>query len=60
MAKYRIVTDGYAGYEVQIWRWWFPFWVQLGFTNTHSTIERAERYARGNARTVVKYLGDLQ
>lgn len=23
--KYRIITDKYAGYEVQIKRWWFPF-----------------------------------
>lgn len=45
----RIVRDNYAGYEVQVWRWWFPFWLQAwntGPTNTHSTIERAELFAK--------------
>jgi hypothetical protein len=40
----RIVTDLYCGYEVQVWRWWFPFWIQLG-CNTQSTIEAAEARA---------------
>lgn len=43
MTRYRIVRDNYAGYEVQSWRWWFPFWVQ-GTTNTHRTVERAKQY----------------
>ena len=57
MAKYRIVTDNYAGYEVQSWRWWWPFWIQ-GATNTHSTIEAAEEYAKSLAykQHVVKVL----
>jgi hypothetical protein len=42
--KYRIVGDRYLGYECQIWRWYWPFWVQMGFTNTHSSIEDAKRY----------------
>jgi hypothetical protein len=42
--KYRIVSDRYLGYECQIWRWYWPFWVQMGFTNTHSSIEDAKRY----------------
>lgn len=60
MAEYRIVTDAYAGYEVQRrWRW-FPFWIQVG-TNTHSTIEKAEAFAkeRANVRSVVRQLGNL-
>ena len=44
--KYRIVRDNYAGYEVQIKRWYFPFWVQKGYVNTFSTIERARSYAQ--------------
>ena len=28
--KHRVVTDKYAGYEVQIKRWWFPFWIKKG------------------------------
>lgn len=49
-ARYRIVTDRYAGYEVQVWRWWWPFWVMAGFCNTHSTIEQARAFAHQHAR----------
>ncbi len=54
---YRIVRDRYCGYEVQSWRWMWPFWVQAGGTNTHTTIEAARRYAEGHARGVEEYLG---
>lgn len=27
--RYRIVTDCYNGFEVQAWRWWWPFWMQF-------------------------------
>ena len=55
--KIRIVTDEYSGYEVQVWRWWFPIWMQHGFTNTHSTVERAERYAKAiTCKRVVKII----
>lgn len=56
--KYRIVTDDYCGYEVQIKYWWFPFtWWEAGFTNTHSSIERAEAWANAHSgRFVVKEL----
>lgn len=61
--EYRIVTDAYAGYEVQVRRWWFPLWMQVNFTNTHRTPEEAEeyakRYARGLLRAPVQYLGKL-
>ena len=62
MARYRIVRDSYCGYEVQVWRWWFPFWLQCGFVNTHATIEAAEAYARRkvSGRAVVKYLGTFK
>lgn len=50
MKKYRIVADEWAGYEVQIWRLWWPFWVQCGDrgkkANTHPTIQDAENYAK--------------
>lgn len=59
MAEYRIVSDRYAGYEVQKRVWWWPFWRQVGFSNTHSTIERAEAFALGDANRIVKYLGSL-
>jgi hypothetical protein len=47
-AYYRIVRDNYAGYEVQIWRWWWPFWQQVSI-NTHRDMVSAEQYARGHA-----------
>ncbi len=42
--KFRIVSDSYSGYECQIWRIWWPFWVQMGFTNTHRTLEEAKKF----------------
>lgn len=54
--RVRIVRDNYAGYEVQVWRWWFPFWVQAEFTNTHRSVEDAERFAEAYLRPVVKYI----
>ena len=59
MSYYRIVHDKWAGFEVQVWRWWFPFWVQAGFSNTHPTVERAEAYATNHSQKVAKYLGKL-
>lgn len=48
LSRYRIVTDAYAGYEVQKWRWWFPFWVECHsrgyFANTHSSVEKAKKF----------------
>lgn len=44
--RLRIVRDKYAGYEVQVWRWWWPFWTEADFMNTHFSVERAE--ARAN------------
>ena len=44
--QYRIVTDSYAGFEVQKRLWYYPFWFEINdknsFTNTHSSIEKAE------------------
>ena len=36
--KYRIVKDRYLGYEAQRKVWWFPFWVDFGLGNTHSSL----------------------
>ena len=54
--RYRIVRDNYCGYEVQIWRWYWPFWRELGFCNTHTSFEDAERFARHHDNEVVAYL----
>jgi hypothetical protein len=45
---YRVVTDYYLGYEVQVrvkflfWAWW----KQVGFTNTHSSLEKAQKWIK--------------
>lgn len=51
--KFRIVTDRYAGYEVQTKKWWFPFWIMAGGTNTHPSLESAQRYAEKVMNRVV-------
>lgn len=55
--KYRIVTDSYSGYEVQIRYWYSLFWVECGLpggkTNTHKTIEQAERFAKDHSNKFV-------
>lgn len=43
--KYRIVTDRYLGYEVQIKYWWWPFWTELHGVNTYPSVESAARAA---------------
>ena len=58
--EYRVVRDNYCGYEVQIRRWWhWPLWLQVDFSNTHRSVEDAETFAEGHARSPVKYLGRL-
>ena len=49
--KHRIVTDGYAGYEVQFKVWWWPFWMQKGGVNTFHNLEDAKVFARGTVWT---------
>jgi hypothetical protein len=41
LKKYRIVRDTYAGYEVQCFRLYFPFWIQCGI-NTSMSVEQAK------------------
>jgi|LakMenEpi03Aug12_release.lakeMendotaPanAssembly.Ray.scaffolds.fasta_scaffold867282_1 hypothetical protein len=51
--KYRIVKDNCNGYECQVWRLWFPFWVEMNFSNTHTSIEKAKCFIENNSNTVV-------
>jgi len=44
--KWRVVRDRFLGYQVDVKVWWWPFWVQKGWSNTHRTKEIAELYAR--------------
>jgi len=54
--KYRIVTDSYLGYAVEVWRPWWPFWMEIGWGNTFSTEERAEAHIRKSIKKVVRYV----
>lgn len=54
LKKFRIVKDNHLGYECQEWNWYWPFWIQMDFSNTHSTIERAEEFIQ--IGKVVKYV----
>lgn len=53
--KFRIVADTYAGYEVQTWYIWWPFYTQY-HTNTWSTVERTPMYAEYLANKTTIYL----
>ena len=72
MARYRVVTDKFQGFEVQYKVWWWPFWIQCSSMtsniNTHCTVGEAERFALTHAddrkkkkfkAKVVKTLGEL-
>jgi hypothetical protein len=54
--RYRVVRDGYAGYEAQVWRIWLPIWLQIGFTNTSPSIERAVKICEDHAQPVVRHV----
>ena len=53
LRKYRIVRDKYCGYECQVWRLWFPFWVQMNGVNTHISLESAIDYVEKWGKKVV-------
>ena len=47
--KHRIISDDYSGYEVQVKRFIFPFWVQCwdyGPSNTFSSCEDAKNWVK--------------
>ena len=51
--KYRIIRDNYGGFEVQKWRWYFPFWLQLDCVNTNFSVEQAIRRIENDMIVVV-------
>ena len=55
--RYRIVADNYDGYEAQVKYWFFPLlWLEVGLSNTSSSIEGAERVIDIHKNKVVKYV----
>lgn len=51
--KVRIVADMYLGYEVQIKRWYWPFWRMANFSNTFSSVEKATEFANKHIKPFV-------
>jgi hypothetical protein len=51
--KYRIIRDNYGGFEVQKWKWYFPFWLQLDYVNTNLSVEQAIRRIENDMIVVV-------
>lgn len=55
--KFRIVTDDFNGYEVQIKRFWFPFWFecwQTGIVNSFTSVEKAEQWVNNKRPKAIK------
>ena len=44
--QFRIVTDQFLGYEVQVKFWYWPFWQEVGFANTHTSIKCADKFIK--------------
>lgn len=42
--QYRIVTDNFNGFEVQVRFWYWPFWIEAEFINTYSSLDAAKKY----------------
>ena len=41
--RYRIVLDTYSGFEAQYRPWWSPCYLQIGGTNTSSSLADARK-----------------
>jgi len=52
LRKYRIVSDEYCGYQCQVWRLWFPFWVEMNGVNSHISLESAIDYIKNPKKVV--------
>ena len=53
--RYRIIKDNYCGYEVQVWRIWFPIWLQSNYINTHNSLEKAKKHIE-DLRNPIEYV----
>jgi len=42
--RYRIVTDEFNGYGIEVKYWWWPFWED--YPMSFSTLEQAEKEVR--------------
>lgn len=54
---HRIVKDSYFGFEVQIKRWWFPFWIQASQdrrgVNSFTSIDKAKEWIDSGCKNEV-------
>lgn len=44
--KFRIIPDNYNGFECQVKVWWNPYWMEVNFSNSNSSIKEAETFQR--------------
>lgn len=42
--KFRIIYNEYNQYTVQVYKWYFPFWIEAEYGNSFSTIKKAKKY----------------
>ena len=55
--RYRIVKDDHLGFEAQFRYWWMPLYNELDWSNTHHSVDSAERMINNRkSGRVVKYL----
>jgi len=53
LKEYRIIRDGAYEYKAQVWRLWFPFWVECFFVNSSDTQAGAKEIIEKHKNKVV-------
>jgi len=56
MAMFKIMENSVHGYFVQVWRWWWPWWLTVHYGNTDLpwytlNLEEAEAYIENATKT---------
>ena len=51
--KYRVVRDGWNGYEAQFKPWYWPFWSMVNGCNTYTSKDKAIRGCEIHAGSIV-------
>lgn len=47
MTYYRVLPVGYSLYNVELWRWWWPFWITG--TSYLDSREQAAEWIKGHS-----------
>lgn len=43
MARYKIIQDSKGFYEAKVWRWWWPFWVDVEWITVYIYYNSAQK-----------------